>query len=73
MAIGEMNKAQANFRFVLTNDSIFMDQTKWFLALTYLKCNKPNKASELLKELVNHENAYKTKATEIISLIKSIQ
>ena len=73
MAAGKMSKAQENFRLVLTNDSIFMDQTKWFLALTYLKCNKPNKASELLKELVNHENAYKTKATEIISLIKSIQ
>jgi tetratricopeptide (TPR) repeat protein len=74
MASGKMSKAQENFRLVLANnDSLFKDQTKWFLALSYLKCNRTNKATELLKELINHKNTYKTKATEIISLIKPIQ
>ena len=69
MAVGKMDEARENFSWVLQADILFIDQTKWFLALSYIKTNQLKEASKLLFELVNHENAYKDKASEILNTI----
>jgi tetratricopeptide (TPR) repeat protein len=71
MATGKMEEAQTNFLWVLKADILFIDQTKWFLALSYIKTNQLNEAKKLLFELTNHENAYKTRATEILNTIQT--
>jgi tetratricopeptide (TPR) repeat protein len=73
MATGKMKEAQDNFLKVLSGDTLFIDQTKWFLALSYMKSNKLNETREFLSELTNHENAYKTKAKEMLNIINSNQ
>jgi hypothetical protein len=70
MATGKMDEARANFLWVLKADILFVDQTKWFLALSYIKTNQLNEAKKLLFELTNHENAYKKRATEIFNTMQ---
>jgi hypothetical protein len=65
-----MEEARTNFLWVLKADIIFVDQTKWFLALSYIKTNQLTEAKKLLYELTNHENAYKTRASEILNTIQ---
>ena len=71
MATGKMDEARTNFLWVLKADILFVDQTKWFLALSYIKSNQLSEAKKLLFDLTNHENAYKARATEILNTIQT--
>jgi tetratricopeptide (TPR) repeat protein len=71
MATGKINEARDNFSQVLSQDSLFIDQTKWYLALSYIKSHNINLARVSLNELTNHESAYKTKAEELLHTFKS--
>ncbi len=70
MATGQMAKAEENFNLVLTKESLFSDQARWYLALCYLKTNQPDKAREKLKELTNYNNTCTKNAKEILYLVK---
>ena len=71
MANGQMQNAQQYFLKVLENGTVFIDQSKWLLAISYLKSNEPEKGRELLDELKSYNNAYKQNASDILKLIKT--
>jgi hypothetical protein len=71
MAVGKIDEARENFLWVLKADILFIDQTKWFLALSYIKTNQIDEAKKFLNDLINHENVYKNRAIEILNTYKS--
>jgi len=70
MATGKLEKAEMYFNEVLTHESLFTDQAKWYLALCYLKMNQPDKARKELKELINYRNDYTKSAEDVLYLVK---
>ena len=48
----------------------FVEQVKWYLALSYIKQNDFEKAIPILKELILNKGYYSDKAGEILSEIE---
>ena len=52
--------------------SLYADDITWYLALAYLKADKPERAKELLKPLAEgHNDFYKAKAKKLIESINN--
>ncbi len=54
------------FNWILDNHDSFHLESKWYLALCYLKLKENNKASKLLKELSQSKNFYQERAKAIL-------
>lgn len=54
--LGNYQNAEESFNEIIKNkDELYLDQAKWFLALTYLKSGKMEKCKGLLRQLTNEE------------------
>lgn len=65
------NEALISLQFVLNNpDSTYYSQAHWFLALTWLKLDKPRNSIPSLKWLKNNDRFYSRKASEILNKLQ---
>lgn len=63
----KFEKASESFQFIINhNDNLFVEQAKWYLALSYLKSNQKEIAKKHFEAIVNSQSYYKEKATEIL-------
>lgn len=69
MELDNLELAIADLEYVLDNNRDLVDQAKWYMALTYLKDNRPEDASLVLKDLSSPENPYGQQANEILKKI----
>ncbi|MDA3906310.1 MAG: hypothetical protein PF484_09570, partial [Bacteroidales bacterium] len=53
--------------FQLDNDFAYYEETRWYLALAFVKQNKKKKAKSILKELIEYEGYYYDDATELLN------
>ena len=51
--------------YQLDNDFAYYEETRWFMALAFVKKNKKTKAKNILKELIEYEGYYFDDATEL--------
>jgi tetratricopeptide (TPR) repeat protein len=65
LAMGELDKAETNFLHMLKEHNDLVTQTKWYLALTYLKQNKLEKARATLWE-ISKSSTYGAKAKSLL-------
>jgi tetratricopeptide (TPR) repeat protein len=67
LANNNPDKAIANFRKTLSADNDFVQQSKWYLALAFLKKGDKEETKKLLQEISSMNAAYKQKeAAEIL-------
>ena len=67
LSAGKTQDAEIAFKKYLNRYAEFADESKWYLALTYLKQRKVNKAKPLLQELGRGRSDYSIKSIEILS------
>lgn len=68
---GEYQDAIDKYQIIINNNNtLLIDQSKWYKGLCYLKMHKNKKALEQFKELSKSSTYYKTYADEIIKNIK---
>jgi tetratricopeptide (TPR) repeat protein len=65
LAQGQLDKAEASFNHVATSDSDLVTQAHWYLALTYLKQNKLEKAKAALW-IISDSSTYGEKAKKLL-------
>jgi tetratricopeptide (TPR) repeat protein len=70
LASGDSEKAAEIFEVLINKHQIiFIDQSKWYLGLAYLKSKKIDKAKKVFHDLAQGNNAYNERATEILEEI----
>ena len=64
-------KASKSFQTIITNNNnLFIEQSKWYLAMCYIRMNNTNKAKTILNELVNEDSFYKKPARKVLKELK---
>ena len=68
---GEYTKAIEKYQTIINNNNtLLVDQSKWYKGLCYIKMHKNKKALEQFKELSKSNSYYKTYADEIIKKLE---
>ncbi len=71
MEIEKFKKANQSFKEVIDDgQNLFVEQAKWYMSMCYLKMDKSNKASSLLRELACESTFYKKDARNILRKIE---
>lgn len=68
MALNEFDKAETVFQHMLKEHTDLVTQTKWYLALTYLKQNKLERAKSTLWE-ISDSSTYGEKAKKVLNAL----
>jgi tetratricopeptide (TPR) repeat protein len=65
---GNLKEAEKAFTVIINdNQSLYVEQAEWYLALNFIKSNKLDKASELLKSIsANPENKHQKDAARLL-------
>jgi tetratricopeptide (TPR) repeat protein len=71
MANEQIDKATTNFEKCLTSENVFTVPARWYLALCYVYKDDKERSQELLKAIVSHNDAYSTKAADLLREINS--
>lgn len=67
----QFDSASGHFKNIIEkHDPIFEEHASWYLALCYIKTNKPDSAKQLLNKLVNTRSFYIKKATDLLSELR---
>jgi tetratricopeptide (TPR) repeat protein len=53
------------------NDNLFIEQSKWYVGLCYMKINQNKKAIERFDELAQNSSFYKSNAEELLKILKN--
>ena len=69
MELDDLEKAIADLEYVMDNNRSLAGQAKWYMALTYLKDNRPEDAFKVLEEISGSGNPYSQQAAEILKQI----
>lgn len=68
---GKYEEAIEKYQTIIdNNNTLLVEQSKWYKGLCYLKMHKNKKALEQFKELSKHSTYYKDYADEIIKKLK---
>jgi tetratricopeptide (TPR) repeat protein len=70
LALGKTEEAQNNLLTLIKNFNELESQAKWYLALSYLKEGKNEKAELILQELSDPQVTYSKKAKELLHDLK---
>lgn len=71
MEIDKFEEAIHSFQVIIdNNDNLFIEQAKWYQALSYLKIDEKDKAKLLFQDVTKYNSIYKDKAQHILAGLK---
>lgn len=72
MELGQFDKASNEFSVILSdNDNLFLDQARWYLALSCLKTGNIADAKSHLAVIASDRSVYKTRAQKLINELEN--
>jgi hypothetical protein len=71
MEKNQFEKAIGSFQNVIDEkDNLFIEQAQWYMALSYLGCNKEKDAYSLLNGIIDNKGYYKKEAKDLLKRLK---
>lgn len=71
MRLGKFDDAELLFNQILEGNNNYLANTRWFLALTYIKLDREDEAIPLLQKITSSDSQYKNEALNLLRELKA--